>query len=309
VTPSFLSLDGADAVFAVTAPDGAVLPVYALAGPAHGPALLFGHANGLAAGSYAPWLKDLAKHARIFAYDARGNGGSSWPAGPLDRVFHVERLADDLRLVAEAVTARLEGSVPAYLGHSLGGASAIDLAIAGNLPRFPALMLIEPPIFPAPESTSHAEAVRIQDRLIAGSRKRRADWPSVAAFYERLKSGNSVFAKFPDPMLKAHCRATLKPKPAGGFTLCCPPEVECAIYEAHRESGSWNGLARVTIPLDLVGGDPNRPDRDWISGAITDMAKQMPRARLTVLAGAGHLMICEEPARLLALVRRWLGCG
>ncbi|MGA3304842.1 MAG: alpha/beta hydrolase [Stellaceae bacterium] len=309
MTPSFLSLDGADAVFAVTAPDGAVLPVYALAGPAHGPALLFGHANGLAAGSYAPWLKDLAQHARIFAYDARGNGGSSWPAGPLDRVFHVERLADDLRLVAEAVTARLEGSVPAYLGHSLGGASAIDLAIAGNLPRFPALMLIEPPIFPAPKSTSHAEAMRIQDRLIAGSRKRRADWPSVAAFYERLKSGNSVFAKFPDPMLKAHCRATLKPKPAGGFTLCCPPEVECAIYEAHRESGSWNGLARVTIPLDLVGGDPNRPDRDWISGAITDMAKQMPRARLTVLAGAGHLMICEEPARLLALVRRWLGCG
>jgi hypothetical protein len=28
-----------------------------------------------------------------------------------------------------------------------------------------------------------------------------------------------------------------------------------------------------------------------------------------VLTGAGHLMICEEPARLLALVRRWLGCG
>ncbi|HTC18162.1 MAG TPA: alpha/beta hydrolase [Stellaceae bacterium] len=307
IPSSFLSLDGADTVFAVAAPDGAVLPVYELAGPARAPALLFGHANGLAAGSYAPWLKDLAKDARIFAYDARGNGGSSWPAGPLDRVFRVERLAEDLRLVADAVTARLGGAVPAYLGHSLGGAAAIDLAISGRLPRFPALMLIEPPIFPAPGAASHDEAVRIQERLIAGSRRRRADWPSVAAFYERLKSGNSVFAKFPDAMLQAHCRATLKPKPEGGFTLCCPPEVEGAIYEAHRFSGSWSGLARVTMPLDLVGGDANRPDRDWISGAITDMAKQMPRAHLTVLEGAGHLMICEEPARLLALVRRWLG--
>jgi pimeloyl-ACP methyl ester carboxylesterase len=40
---------------------------------------------------------------------------------------------------------------------------------------------------------------------------------------------------------------------------------------------------------------------------MPEMAAQMKRARLTVLAGAGHLMISEEPARLLALVRRWLG--
>ncbi len=35
----------------------------------------------------------------------------------------------------------------------------------------------------------------------------------------------------------------------------------------------------------------------------------MKHAHLTVLEGAGHLMIPEEPERLLALVRRWLGCG
>ena len=307
--PSFLSLDGVDDVFTVATQDGAVLPVYALDGPAHGQPLLFGHANGLASGSYAPWLKDLAKNTRVFAYDARGNGGSTWPRGPLDQVFNVDRLADDLRLVAEAVTARLGAAVPAYLGHSLGGASALDLAISGKIPAFPALMLIEPPIFPAPGAKSYDEAVRLQDRLIAGTSKRRADWRSIEAYYERLKTGKGIFARFDDAMLRAHCRATLKPKPEGGFTLCCPPDVECAIYNAHRLSSSWDRLGQVTVTLDLVGGDPNRPDRDWISSAITEMAKPMKRARLTVLAGAGHLMIGEEPARMLALVRRWLGCA
>lgn len=309
MTPSFLSRAHADAVFAVTAPDGAVLPVYEFKGPARAPALLFGHANGFPTGAYAPWLKELAKDVHVFSHDARGNGGSHWPAGPLDQVFHAARLADDLRLVSEAVTARLGGSVPAYLGHSLGSASAIDLAIAGSMPRFPALMLIDPPVFPNARAKSYDEAVRIHSRLLAITRKRRADWPSVEAFCERLKSANGVFARFPAAMLEAYGRAALKPKPEGGFTLCCPPEVEYAIYEAHRVSGSWDKLARVSARLELVGADPNRPDHDWISNAITEMAAAMKHAHLTVLKGAGHLMISEEPARLLALVKGWLGCG
>ena len=306
LSETFLSLADADDVFTVAAPDGAVLPVYELRGP--GPALLFGHANGLAAGSYAPWLKQLSLGAHVFAYDARGQGGSLWPDGPLDQVFHTDRFAEDLALVAASVTARLGGVVPAYLGHSLGAASALDLAIMGKLPDFTAVMAIEPPIFPAPGSHARAEAERIQDRLVAGAAKRRADWPSPQAFYERLKSSQSVFARFADDMLLAQCRATLKPKPGGaGYTLCCPPAVECAVFEAHRRSDSWSKLGRIDRALDLVGGDPNRPDRDWVSTAMPEMAAQLKRARLTVLAGAGHLMISEEPARLLALVRRWLG--
>jgi len=93
--PRFLSLDAADVV-AVTAPDGAQLPLYSLAGPLDAPGLLMAHANGFAAGSYAPWLRMLARTMRVFAYDARGHGGAAWPAGPLDAVFHVDRFADEL---------------------------------------------------------------------------------------------------------------------------------------------------------------------------------------------------------------------
>ena len=71
--PAFSSFPSADEQFTVATADGARLPVYGLRGPKGAPALLFGHANGLAAGSYAPWLARLARSAQVFAFDARGH--------------------------------------------------------------------------------------------------------------------------------------------------------------------------------------------------------------------------------------------
>src|SRR5579863_2160543 len=84
----FSSLEGMEVTW-VTASDGAALPVYALGGPSGAAGILVGHANGLAAGSYLPWLRELSTRLRVFAFDARGHGGSRWPEGPLATVFHV----------------------------------------------------------------------------------------------------------------------------------------------------------------------------------------------------------------------------
>ena len=102
----FHSLAAADDFFTVAMPDGALLPVYELAGPKSAPALLFGHANGLAAGSYEPWLRMLARRMRVFAFDARGHGGSRWPEGALEEVFGDDRMAEDLLPLTRAVAAR-----------------------------------------------------------------------------------------------------------------------------------------------------------------------------------------------------------
>lgn len=307
---AFRSLADADSIFTVATADGGQLPIYELRPRAAvDAALLLGHANGLPAGSYGPWLRDLACDVHVFAFDARGHGGATWPAGPFDEVFHVDRFADDLRRVADVVTARLGATPLSYLGHSLGGAAAIDLAAAGRLPDFAGIMLLEPPIFPPPDSPVRHEAETRQTQLVEGAKRRHADWPSVEAFRERLKSGNSPFTRFAPAMLDAHCRAALKSKGGDGFTLASPPEVEAAIFTAHRHSDTWLRLDRIERALDLVGGDPNRPDRDWVARAMPEMAQRMKRARLTQLARIGHLMIQEDPARLLALVRRWLGCA
>src|SRR5579883_874418 len=281
LTRSFLSLGCAELIEIETA-DGAILPVYALGGPAGAPGLLFGHANGLAAGSYEPWLRELAGTARVFAFDARGHGGARWPEGPLEQIFHVDRFADDLAAIAGGVAQRL-------------AAAPLRLAARGQaLPWSGAILLFEPPIFPPREAPFSAEALEKQATLIARSAGRRADWSDPDALCRILRS-RGMFARFRADLLAAHCRATLRPLPQGGYTLCCPPAVESAIFRNHRVADTWTRLGAASVPLHLVSGDPDRPERDWVSVAMPAMAAALPAARLTVLAGTGHMMIFEQP--------------
>jgi pimeloyl-ACP methyl ester carboxylesterase len=288
------ALPGSTAAFAVATPDGAALPVYAFGGPADAPGLLFGHANGLAAGSYAPWLRELAATLRVFAVDARGHGGSRWPAGALETVFAVDRFADDLALVAAAIVTRLDGAPLHYAGHSLNAAAALRLATrAARLP-WSGTILFEPPIFPPPDSPHHAEACAQQAPLVARSAARRSVWTSPEALGDVLRA-RGMFARFRPDLLAAHCRATLRPLPEGGYTLCCPPAVEAAIFGVHRDADTWRRLPTAHAALHLVAGDPALPDRGWVSACMPDMAAQLPRARLTTLGGTGHMMIFEQP--------------
>ena len=284
------------AAFSVATPDGAVLPVYAFGGPAHAPGLLFGHANGLAAGSYAPWLRELAGALRIFAFDARGHGGSRWPVGAFEAVFAVDRFADDLARVAAAVAARLDGAPLSYAGHSLNAAAALLLATCGAPLPWSGTILFEPPIFPPPDSPHYAEACEKQMPLITRSAARRSVWPSPAALGEVLRA-RGMFARFRPDLLAAHCHATLRPRAEGGFTLCCPPEVESAIFRIHRAADTWQRLPAARAAIHLVASDAALPDRGWVSACMPDMAAQLPQARLTRLAGTGHMMIFEQPDR------------
>jgi pimeloyl-ACP methyl ester carboxylesterase len=285
---------GSAAAFVVATPDGAALPVYAFGGPAQAPALLFGHANGLAAGSYAPWLDELAGTLRVFAFDARGHGASRWPKGALETVFAVDRFADDLALIAAAVAARLERAPLHYAGHSLNAAAALRLAARGAPLPWSGTLLFEPPVFPPMGSPHHAEAVEKQMPLVTRSAARRALWPNPPALAELLRA-RAAFARFRPDLLDAHSQATLRPLAEGGYTLCCPPAVESAIFRCHRQADTWQRLPQVRAALHLVSGDPALPDRGWVSACMADMTAQLPRARLTVLPGAGHMMLFEQP--------------
>ena len=290
----------------VATADGASLPLYALGAPfPEAPALLFGHANGLAAGSYEPWLETLARDFDVFAFDARGHGGSAWPAGPLTEVFGVDRFADDLAAVAAAVRARVASRPLHFAGHSLAAAAAVRLAVRGTPLPFASASLFEPPIFPPRDARDYREAIAQQERLIRGSAKRQPRWASPEALLEFLRV-RGVFRSFDPAMLAAHCRASLKPDGAGGYTLRCLPEVESAIFAAHRDADTWARLPQIVGRLHLVAGDPDMPERDWVSGAMAAIAARLPNADLTVLPGAGHMMIFQQPEACRELLRRRL---
>ncbi|HVM82229.1 MAG TPA: alpha/beta hydrolase [Stellaceae bacterium] len=288
---------------------GARLALYALNSPqSEAPALLVGHANGLAAGSYAPWLRELARSFHVFAFDARGHGASLWPAGALEEVFCVDRFADDLAAVAEAVRARIGARPLHYAGHSLSAAAAVRLGARGAPLPFASATLFEPPIFPPRDSPNYPEAIAQQERLVRGSARRQARWTSPEALLEFLRP-RGVFRSFDPEMLAAHCRASLKPDGAGGFVLCCPPEIESAVFAAHRDADTWTRLPRVASQLHLVSGDPDAPERDWVSGVMAAIARRLPQADLTVLPGTGHMMIFQQPQACRDLLLGRLSCG
>lgn len=303
--PRFLSLPAADDIFWVEVADGVLLPVYRLDGPRGGPALLFGHANGVAAGSYEPWLRALAEDATIFAFDSRGHGGAEGPTEPVETLFGVDRVADDLAHVSRAVLDRLAGTPLLFAGHSLNAAAALSLAAQGRTPAWAGMVLFEPPIFPTPDAPGYAAALEQQSRIIAAADRRRPDWSSPEGFHARLE-GRGPFARFDAAMLRAHCHATLRPKPSGGYTLCCPPAVEAHIYRATRDADTWRHLPEIARKVHLVSGDSTLPDHDWVTGAIADIAARLPDATLDAVPDAGHMMICEHPAVCRALVTRWL---
>ena len=290
----FLSLADAVDRFEVATSDGARLPVYEAGGARDAPALLVGHANGLAAGSYGPWLRDLARHFRVFAFDARGHGGSTWPAGPLETVFAVDRLADDLAELVPALRSRLRDAPLHYAGHSLAAAAAVRLAVRGIALPFERITLFEPPIFPPRDAPNYPEAVEQQERLIRGAARRQARWESPEALRAYLAT-RGVFRSFVPEMLAAHCAATLKPEPAGDCVLCCPPAVESTIFAVHRDADTWSRLDQIRQPLHLVSGDASAADRDWVSGAMAGIVAQIPGADVVELAGTGHMMIFQQP--------------
>jgi len=294
---------------AVTARDGARLALYALQPPRpEAPALLVGHANGLAAGSYAPWLRELARFFHVFAFDARGHGASHWPPGALEQVFSVDRFADDLAAVSAAVRSEIGARPLHYAGHSLSAAAAVRLAARGVPLPFASATLFEPPIFPPKDSANYPEAIAQQERLVRGSARRQRRWANPEALMDFLRA-RSVFSSFDPEMLEAHCRASLKPDTSGDFVLRCPPEVESAIFAAHRDADTWTRLPRVAWPLHLVSGDPGAPDRDWVSGVMAAIADRLPKADLAVLPGAGHMMIFQQPRACRDLLLRRLDPG
>jgi len=312
---AFRSLPADTAAALPVAGDGGTgLMAYRLhAGAARGPAVLLGHCCGFAAGSYRPLLERLAAEVAVYAFDARGHGGSDKPApgatladgGP---AYAADRFARDLAAVTAAVRADAGPRPLHYAGHSLGGAAAMRLAVRFGAFPWDGAILFEPPIFPDPATPTHAEAQEKNEALAARTRRRTEWFESPAAYAEFIAARRAYDALDPE-FQRAHVRATLAEDPAGGWRLACPKAVEAAIFDLWGESSTWDLVpAFPRLPpgtrFRLVAGDPEAgPRRDWITGTLPLLAARLPQAEFRSLADRGHLMVFEDPAQAVALIR------
>ncbi len=291
--------------------DGNALSVYRLrVAPAAGPVVLFGHAGGLAAGCYVPLFERLAAAAEVYAFDARGHGGSAAPElGRAENTpYSPDGFAGDLAAIAGAVATRA-GRPIVYVGHSLGAVSLLrlgthhqELFAAVPWRRF---VLFEPPLFPTPDIAAHAEATKKNRELIRRTLARRARWQSPGAFADYLVA-RGPFAAFDRLWLDQHARSTLQPTAAGDWTLACAPEIEATIYASFGEPSTFAALTRFALAdlVHMVAGDPDAgPERDWVTAVTPDAARRLGAARFSILSGRGHFMVQEAPEAALRLIR------
>ncbi len=296
--------------FAVEVDDGVTIAAYELTNAqSDTPVLLWGHANGFSAGSYLPLLRRLVDGGyRVFAYDVRGQGGSTTPPEPFAKTIAFDRFARDLQQVSIAVLARSPGAPIYFAGHSFSAAAMYYLGGGLGFAPWRAVTTFDATLRPSNHEDVMTTYYANRPSMSHGAMRRRRFFDSGNAYLEAMGRPRA-FGSFAREMLEAHCHATLRPRQDGaeGWELSCPPEVEAATYEAvGRTTAPYDSLPGFPAPAHMIGADPEVPGGNWIGQLQPEFARRLPHGRYTKMLGHGHLMPFERPAECAGIVLEML---
>lgn len=206
-----------------------------------------------------PHLPELDR----FAIDLPGRGGSEGP--PCTTVA-------ELGLVLSAALARLHARAPVVvLGHSFGGAIALELAIA-HPQHVAGLVLL-----------STGARLRVRPEILAAfARAVETGVPVSAPLGFRPEADPAVVAAFAEHLAKV------------------PPASALADWQAANAFDRMSDLGEVRCPSLIVGGsnDPLTPAK-----YSEFLAAKLPRASLEILPGAGHGALIDDPVRVAEAIR------
>jgi esterase len=243
-----------------------------------GPPLLVLHGLFGSGGNWRGIARELAATHSVFCVDLRNHGGSPWA----DSMDYLEMADDVLQLIE-----RLGLDRPAVMGHSMGGKTAMALALRhpGRVGR-----LIVVDIAPVPYAdtlTPFAEAMRSVDVVAAASRaevQRRllhsvSDRDVVPFLMQNLVTRNDHF----------DWRLNLLGIGAAMPQLCTFPSALLG--------------ARFTGPLKVIAG----ADSDYVAQHDGSSFRPMfADIEVEVIDDAGHWVHADQPAAFLASVRQAL---
>jgi 2-succinyl-6-hydroxy-2,4-cyclohexadiene-1-carboxylate synthase len=232
--------------------------------------LLHGFTNTGA--SWDPVVAALGERYRALAPDIRGHGSMSET-----RPVTLDLVLGDLAALAP----------PRFTlaGYSQGGRVALHAALAPVLgARIERLVLIG--ASPGIEDPAERAARRAADEQLAEE----IEGSSIAAFAARW-AATPVLAGQPPQVSAAAHEDRLRSTPAG-------------LAAAMRGLGTgalpslWGRLGELAMPVTLIAGE-----RDEKFRAIGErMARDIPRAEIVVIAGAGHAVHLEAPERVAAAI-------
>ena len=255
--------------------------------------LVFLHAASFSRGVWRPVARLLADVAPGIALDLRGHGDSSKPKPP----YHWSLFAEDVAAYVE----QLPGGPVVLCGHSMGGATAVE--VAARVPeRVAALVLLEPVLRPRPEGTQPAQGAA-ESGLVTAALRRAHSWPDQA-LAEQYLATRPPYRYWDREVLAGYFATGLTRSEDGGCVLSCPPEIEASIYTETLASQAWSRLPQISCPVRVLRTAGDRVLPSTASPLIAQVARD--GADRLVGGPSGHFIPMEQPGVVAAFVREML---
>ncbi|HEY5635705.1 MAG TPA: 3-oxoadipate enol-lactonase [Burkholderiales bacterium] len=237
---------------------------YELHGKEGAPWLVLSHSLACNVRMWDPQIAALKDRFRILAFDTRGHGGTSAPAGP----YTLELLADDLKALLD----HLKIAKPHYCGLSMGGMIGQTFAL-----KYPgvlrSLVLADTTSrYPAEAMPVWTDRVRLVEEKGMGA--------VVQGTLERWFTAPFRAAK---PEVVAAIAKAIADTPVPGYVGCCH-----AIPKINLSAR----LKEIKCPILVIVGADDAGTPVAMAQEIHDSA---PGSKLVILPSAAHLSNLEQP--------------
>jgi pimeloyl-ACP methyl ester carboxylesterase len=276
----------------LTSADGEPVALHDFGGD--GPALLFGHGNGLNAGMWFAAISHLRHRFHCYGIDLRGHGACR-PAST-DYAVNRERFADDVLTCVDAL-----GAPVFYGGHSLGGAAAVHAAVR-RPDAFSGLWLFEPVVIP--EGFEKADGGQ-PHFLVDAARRRRMEFDSVDDAFQRLSS-KPPFDSCDPVAVRAYVEIGTYPIEGGRVRLSCQGEDEARVYQA-ADPLDYTRLATIETPAVIASGGVADEAHAVPAQLARFVAEALGNAELEPHPGVSHFGPMEAPREMAASIIEHFG--
>lgn len=236
-----------------------------------GPPILLVHGSAADSSTWTIQMATLARTHRLIAYDRRGGVTSV-----AEHAADAQRVLDDVGIEAAHVC-----------GSSFGAVVALELARTAKH-RVAGLILCEPPMAcgdtvpPVPNGFGC-----MFDRVVA-----ERGGPAAGELFLRLVLSEPVLQNMP---------AAFRERACAKWQQIREDSLALAAYRPR-----YDELCSLDLPVLLVCGERSSP---YYADTLDTLALHLPDARLSIIAGAGHMMHAESPrlfnAAVAELVRGW----
>lgn len=253
------------------------------------PRLVLSHGNGLAIDAYLPFWRTLADEFDWVLFDVRNHGEN-----PLhDPSAHTwGRIAQDMGEIFAGIQTHCGMAPTAGVFHSLSAVAALLDELATG-PKWAALALFDPPIFPRDGHPLQVAQRQDMQSMAGRAQRRPTRYESPEQFAAQLKRQRIFKGWVPGAHL-LFAQTTLCPNADGDWVLRNPRELEARIYSGNVDATLWPRLLALKQPIILIAADPAHPDASP-PASICRAIHQELGIEYAMIPGTTHFLQIEKP--------------